>query len=652
MIALNHARTHALTLVVTLMAVTTVAFSPGPSAGYSSRRSSRALVHRLHATDGVSNISFESLGLSKDIRTVAQKMNWEFPTPVQQLSIPAILNMASAADYDAAESSDGWSGEDGGGSSSSSLWCEGPTGSGKTGGFALPLLQLLEMRQKEELFVEKHQEGQIKTLILCPTRELAAQTGSVMQRLVSYLLDRKNKNDGDISIDVIHGGVPIEPQVARLARRRKSGMDLDVLVATPGRLIDVLRHADSHDPTASALERRITDALDDKSLGSSSLTLNDIQEMDLDRVDDDGRATLDEMLHGLEYLVLDEADRLLGGAFKDDMNELLSLFPSKEDKASWKLKTLLFSATFPEQVEERVDRVLSRMSAGVPLRVSTSAAMIQRVPSSDPMMSDGTDHIGDTEGGENYETSLSNRQKKHIASTTPIKNVLPDTAPKIQQRVIRLDERDRTQALRYLLEQNDKDEWDRVLVFVATRYATEHVSRKLRRYDISAAELHGKLDQAARERRLKAFRSGKTRVLISTDLAARGIDVEGLPVVVNYDLPRSAADFTHRTGRTGRAGKSGLAVSFVSAKSESHFDYIEKKELHQRNEREVLPKFAPNEEAWRIESAASTMSVPGAVHSQKGLAHDRVFGGVKGRRKSKKDKLREANAAKASREIH
>ena len=133
MVALNHARTHALTLVVTLMAVTTVAFSPGPSgpsAGYSSRRSSRALVHRLHATDGVSNISFESLGLSKDIRTVAQKMNWEFPTPVQQLSIPAILNMASAADYDydAAESSDGWSGENGGGSSSSSLWCEGPTG--------------------------------------------------------------------------------------------------------------------------------------------------------------------------------------------------------------------------------------------------------------------------------------------------------------------------------------------------------------------------------------------------------------------------------------------------------------------------------------------------------------------------------------------
>jgi superfamily II DNA/RNA helicase len=202
-----------------------------------------------------------------------------------------------------------------------------------------------------------------------------------------------------------------------------------------------------------------------------------------------------------------------------------------------------------------------------------------------------------------------------------------------------------------MLEQNSDSEWDRVLVFVATRYATEHVSRKLRRYGISAAELHGKLDQDARERRLKSFRSGKTRVLISTDLAARGIDVEALPVVVNYDLPRSTADFTHRTGRTGRAGKIGTAISFVSAKSEAHFDLIENKELvMQKIEREVLPNFAPNEEDWKIVSTASTMSVPGATHSDRGLAHDRMFGGVKGRRKSKKDKLREEAAARAARE--
>ena len=287
-----------------------------------------------------------------------------------------------------------------------------------------------------------------------------------------------------------------------------------------------------------------------------------------------------------------------------------------------------------------MDRVLSRMSAGVPLRVSTSASMLQRVAISEE---------GDTDGNDD----LSNRQKKHIASTTPIQNVLPDDAPKIQHRVIRLEEKDRTQALRFLLDQEDTaKEWDRVLVFVATRYATEHVTRKLRRYGHSAAELHGKLDQDARERRLKNFRSGKTRVLVSTDLAARGIDVEGLPVVVNYDLPRGAADFTHRTGRTGRAGKSGVAISFISAKSESHFNVIERKELQrkERIERETLPQFPPNEEAWKIQSAAATMSVPGATHSQQGLAHDRMFGGVKGRRKSKKDKLREAAAAKAAQE--
>eukprot|EP00571_Detonula_confervacea_P004747 CAMPEP_0172313420 /NCGR_PEP_ID=MMETSP1058-20130122/20161_1 /TAXON_ID=83371 /ORGANISM="Detonula confervacea, Strain CCMP 353" /LENGTH=645 /DNA_ID=CAMNT_0013027065 /DNA_START=55 /DNA_END=1992 /DNA_ORIENTATION=+ len=601
-----------------------------------------------------SESNFESLGLSGDLIDVARRMNWEVPTPVQQLSIPAILDMAGTA-----------SGSD---DRSSSLWCEGPTGSGKTGGFALPLLQIL-MDQNYYNQQQRKQQGHITTLILCPTRELAAQTGSVLQRLTSYLPNKQNNrsnnnNNEGISIDVIYGGVPMEPQVARLARKRKSGTDIDIVVATPGRLVDVLRHTENNhgDPKEAALERRILDALDEKSTGEGSLTLNEIQEMDLDREDDDGRATLDEMLHGLEYLVLDEADRLLGGAFKDDMDKLLSLFPSttaaKEKKVGGtKLKTLLFSATFPEQIEERVDRVLSRMSVGVPLRVSTSASMVQRVM---PLLdSDGEefDIVGDKNEGtssSSLDTQLSNRQKKHLASTTPIKNVLPDTAPRIQHRVIRLDERDRTQALRLLLEQHDEEngEWDRVLVFVATRYATEHISRKLRRYGISAAELHGKLDQAARERRLKAFRSGNTRVLISTDLAARGIDVEGLPVVVNFDLPRSAADFTHRTGRTGRAGKSGLAISFVSANSEAHFNFIERKELHGHQqemiEQEVLPEFEPNEAKWEIESAASTMSVPGATHSQKGLAHDRMFGGVKSRRKSKKDKLREA-AAKAAR---
>jgi len=315
------------------------------------------------------------------------------------------------------------------------------------------------------------------------------------------------------------------------------------------------------------------------------------------------------------------------------MDELLSLFPPKGEAD---LKTLLFSATFPEQVEERVDRVLSRVSLGVPLRVSTSAAMMQRV-----QLEDEDERFG-------LDSQLSNRQKKHLARTTPIQSIAKDNAPNIQHRAIRINEKDRTQALRHLLGDGN---WDRVLVFVATRYTAEHVSRKLRRYDINSQELHGKLDQDARERRLKSFSTGKCQVLVSTDLAARGLSIEGLPVVINYDLPRSAADFTHRTGRTGRAGKSGVSISFITPREESHFSFIEKRVLHgEKIEREVLPGFTPDESTWEIEAKAETISVPGAVHSEKGLEHDRIFGGVKGRRKSKKDKLREA-AAKATQDL-
>ena len=225
-----------------------------------------------------------------------------------------------------------------------------------------------------------------------------------------------------------------------------------------------------------------------------------------------------------------------------------------------------------------------------------------------------------------------------------------------------MNEEDRTRALRCLLENGGKrqddvddntvddwedgEEWDRVLVFVATRHKAEQISKKLRRNGIPAYELHGKLDQSDRDMRLGAFRSGKTRVLIATDLAARGIDVQGLSAVINYDLPRGADDFVHRTGRTGRAGRTGSAISFVTASTESHFDFLEKRVLtsSQKIVREVLDGFDIDEAAWASESAASTTSVPGSTHSEMGLDHDRTFGGVKGRRKSKKDKLREAAA--------
>ena len=503
---------------------------------------------------------------------------------------------------------------------------------------------LLQQQKQTKLGNSKQQRrrrrlGRISTLILCPTRELAAQTGDVFHRLASHLPNNINtdNNNINISIDVVHGGVSTEMQMTRFVERYNSGVDIDILVATPGRLLDILRNKNAE----SSLERRIMDALDGKSIinnnnnnggsiggrsgrgakgrrmdargrggsgggrgpriSAASLSLNDIQEMMNDDATDGeergGTSTIREMFRGLQYLVLDEADRLLGKAFQDEMDELLALLPistsangSEEvnNNSRRQLKTLLFSATFPEQIEARVDQVLSLLSGGVgrPLRVSTTTAsgaavLLPRALSSLASSDRITEAEEDESDSDHYlinsssddedddsEQQLLGKRKHSNTNITPIQNTMPDSGPNILHRAIRLNEGDRTQALRSLLEQrhadggggggadesDDKasDEWNRVLVFVATRYATEHVSRKLRRLGISASELHGKLDQEARDQRLKLFRSGKTRVLCATDLAARGIDVRGIDLVVNYDLPKSVADYTHRTGRTGR----------------------------------------------------------------------------------------------------
>jgi superfamily II DNA/RNA helicase len=193
----------------------------------------------------------------------------------------------------------------------------------------------------------------------------------------------------------------------------------------------------------------------------------------------------------------------------------------------------------------------------------------------------------------------------------------PPAEAAIEQRSIVVDAAQRTPLLRHLILQGG---WTQVLVFVATRYATEHVADKLRRSGIEAWALHGDLSQGARTKALADFAAGRSRVLVATDLAARGIDIVGLPVVVNYDLPRAAVDHVHRIGRTARAGASGLAVSFVSAGTEAHFRLIEKRQ-GARVARETVAGFEPRETA--------APAPPGG-------------GGVKGKRKSKKDKLREA----------
>ena len=264
-------------------------------------------------------------------------------------------------------------------------------------------------------------------------------------------------------------------------------------------------------------------------------------------------------LDDVNLLVLDEADRLLDEGFADELSRLTALLPARR-------QGLFFSATFAPAVQALADALLRD-----PVRVDAPAA--------------------------------------------------PDAGPAaIEQHAVEVDPAQRTPLLRHLIEQG---RWSRVLVFVATRYASDHVADKLRRTGIAAAAFHGDLSQGARNRVLADLRSGALRVMVATDMAARGLHIPDLGVVVNYDLPRSPVDYTHRIGRTGRAGATGLAVSFVSAATEAHFRLIEKRQ-RQRVTRERIAGFEPRE-----------ASPPASAPSN---------GGIKGRRKSKKDKLREAAA--------
>jgi ATP-dependent RNA helicase RhlE len=255
-------------------------------------------------------------------------------------------------------------------------------------------------------------------------------------------------------------------------------------------------------------------------------------------------------------LVLDEADRLLDEGFADELARVTALLPARR-------QSLFFSATFPSAVQALAAALLRE-----PLRIGVAASPGAGVPD-------------------------------------------------IEQRAVQVDAAQRTPLLRHLIVQG---RWQRVLVFVATRYASEHVAEKLRRTGLAAAALHGELSQGARQRVLADLNSSALRVVLATDLAARGLHVPGLPVVVNYDLPRSAVDYLHRIGRTARAGANGLAVSFVSTATEAHFRLIEKRQ-GRRVPRERIAGFEPRESA---------------------LPASPPEGGVKGRRKSRKDKLREA----------
>ncbi|MDI1337752.1 MAG: DEAD/DEAH box helicase [Lacunisphaera sp.] len=411
-------------------------------------------------------MSFSALGLSEPLLRAIAARNYPAPTPIQTLAIPAVLR-----------------GQD--------VQASAQTGSGKTAAFALPMLQLLAAAPRERGRL-------VRALILVPTRELAAQIGESIRLYARFL-------PTPVKTLTVYGGVSINPQMMAL------GGGADVIVATPGRLLDLIDH--------NAV-----------SLAAVSL------------------------------LVLDEADRMFSLGFTDELNRLLALLPRRR-------QNLLFSATFPSAVQALADSLLRD-----PVRLDVPAA--------------------------------------------------PATQPDIVQRAIEVDPPRRTQLLRHLIETH---QWTRVLVFVATKYATEHVAEKLRKAGIDATALHGELSQGARTQALADFKAGRVRVLLATDVAARGLDIVQLPVVVNFDLPRSAVDYTHRIGRTGRAGESGTAVNFISAATHAHFALIEKR--HRLNlPREQIEGFAP------VETMVDVPPSPG---------------GIKGRRKSKKDKLREAAARRA-----
>ena len=417
---------------------------------------------------------FSALGLSEPLQRAAAAAGFDAPTPVQVQSIPAVLRGAD-------------------------LLASAQTGSGKTAAFALPLLQRLLADPAPR------RANHARALVLVPTRELAAQVGDVLRALARQLAP-------ELRVVVAFGGVSINPQMQAL----RGGAEL--LVATPGRLLDLIDH--------------------------HAVRLDAVQ-----------------------TLVLDEADRLLDLGFADELARVLVLLPDRR-------QNLFFSATFPPAVEALAARLLND-----PVRVRVAEAAVDR--------------------------------------------------PVIAQRAIAVDAARRTELLRHLF---THEGWQQALVFVATQHAAQHVASKLYQRGLYVAPFHGALSQGARQQRLKEFKAGRWDMLITTDLTARGIDIAQLPVVVNYDLPRSPVDYVHRIGRTGRAGESGVAVSLVTADNASHWRLIEKRQGMQLP-LEQIEGFEPTP-AGPTDAATPTKAAPGT-------------GGIKGKRPSKKDRLRAAAAAAA-----
>ncbi|UKE83607.1 ATP-dependent RNA helicase RhlE [Pectobacterium colocasium] len=351
-------------------------------------------------------MSFDSLGLSADILRAIDEQGYRDPTPVQRQAIPVVLE-----------------GRD--------LMASAQTGTGKTAGFTLPLLQLLNSREAQN---KGKGRRPVRALILTPTRELAAQIDENVKAYSKYLRLRSL---------VVFGGVSINPQMMKL----RGGVD--ILVATPGRLLD-LEHQNAVD------------------------------------------------LSQIEILVLDEADRMLDMGFIHDIRRVLAKLPTKR-------QNLLFSATFSDEIKALANKLLTNPASVEVVRRNTPSELV-------------TQHV-------------------HF-----------------------VDKRRKRELLSQLIGENN---WQQVLVFTRTKHGANHLAELLEKDGITAAAIHGNKSQGARTRALANFKDGSIRVLVATDIAARGLDIDQLPHVVNYELPNVPEDYVHRIGRTGRAEATGEALSLV-----------------------------------------------------------------------------------------
>jgi ATP-dependent RNA helicase RhlE len=384
-------------------------------------------------------MSFSKLGLSEEIVRAVTARGYTQPTPIQQQAIPAVL-----------------SGQD--------ILAGAQTGTGKTAGFTLPILQKLSENKIQDL---PHRRPPVRALILTPTRELAAQVEESVQEYGKYL---------NLRSMTVFGGVNINSQIRQLKGR------IDILVATPGRLLD-------------HVQQRTVD------------------------------------LSQIEILVLDEADRMLDMGFIPDIRRILALLPRNR-------QNLLFSATFSKEIKALAQKML------------TQPVLIEVEP----------------------------RHPK---------------AELISQKVYHVGRERKSELLIHLIQQK---QWFQVLVFTRTKHGADRLSKQLTQEGITALALHGNKSQSVRTRTLAKFKDGSLQVLVATDIAARGIDISELPIVVNFELPNVPEDYVHRIGRTGRADSEGEALSLVCIDEHKFLADIEK--LTQRAiPQEVVPGFEPDPNA-------------------------------------------------------